>query len=110
MIRYYKAQSPISWEGKHVKGHQDNTIDTKDLDEWTLGNIAVDKEAGKEMARFREVEPGTMMEGESWRLYMDKIPIAGIIERTVNLMLGIKSMQTRWKTMLNFVRRPMEND
>ena len=54
MIRYHKTRSPISWEGKHVKGHQDDTTDPKDLDEWVLGNIAVDKEAGQEMDRFRK--------------------------------------------------------
>ena len=53
------------------------------------------------MDRFQEVEPGIMMEGESWRLYMDNTPIAGNIERTLNLQLGLKSMQTRWKTLLN---------
>jgi len=101
MIRYHKAKSPISWAGKHVKGHQDDNADLQDLDEWALGNIAVDKEADMEMNRFREAEPGPMMEGESWRLRMDDTPIAGNIERTLKHRLGLKSMPTRWKTLLN---------
>ena len=49
----------------------------------------MDKDARKEMDRFREVETGSMLEGESWRSSMNQIPIAGNIKRTIDLLLGV---------------------
>ena len=87
-IQYHVAKSPIQWEGKHVKGHQDDTTNKLNLDEWALGKIVVDAKAGEELLKFRTPETKTMLEGESWRLALNGIPIAGNIERRIKLTLG----------------------
>ena len=88
MIRYHLEKSPIIWEGRHVKGHQDDKVNKEDLDEWTLGNIEVDIEAREELGKFKTTDATRMTEGASWRLAMNDMPIAGNIKRTV--MLGEK--------------------
>ena len=75
MITHQLAKSPIEWEGKFVKGHQDDKYTAQILDEWAIGNVLADQNTKQELQSHRRVEESAMMEGESWRLYKRKIHI-----------------------------------
>jgi hypothetical protein len=44
-IRSIVSETTLEWTWKHVKGHQDDTRETSELDQWSKWNIQMDAEA-----------------------------------------------------------------
>ena len=66
-IRHMVQNSPVQWQPKHVKGHQDSDRKAT-LDEWAIGNIQVDKDANITRESMAEAPPETHLPGELWSL------------------------------------------
>ena len=68
MIRFHLSNSPIKWKNKHVKGHQDNGTEYKDLDIISQANVDVDLLAKIEWQHNREVHDSYVLKGQCWQL------------------------------------------
>ena len=64
-----EPESPIRWEGKHVKGHQDDDTLYEELPILAQANVDVDELAKEELRRQREINDQIRIEGQTWRLY-----------------------------------------
>jgi hypothetical protein len=100
-IRYQMKESPLQWESKWVKGHQDDGDDV--LDEWAIENIEVDNMAGQYWTKMvKELTPvdmpfwermedqrrflrpeSTTMPGETWQLRLGGDKVVGRIDDLV---------------------------
>ena len=86
-IRYHVDKSPVTWEGRHVKGHQDDD-EGAILDEWAVANIRMDGKAEKywklrygQGSRARPAPP--RMQGEGWRVSIDGRPVVSGMDDTL---------------------------
>lgn len=98
LIRYQIEISPIRWEGKHVKGHQDDETPYDELPILAQANVDVDELAKEELRRQREINDQTRVEGQTWRLYDEKKNkwISGDIEKEIRRVVYEDAMQTWW--------------
>jgi hypothetical protein len=98
MIRHHTHNSPITWEGHHVKGNQDEKKYTDDLDDWEVANILAHKDAKEERQLDRERSDESILEGAPWRLLHNGEVISGNIESTLRELFTKEKIQQRWKT------------
>ena len=97
-IRYQLKMSPLCWESKWVRGHQDDDSE-EILDEWAIENIAVDHIAGNYWKKMvREIIPtdqrywdrmdnrtllrprSTKMPGETWQVRINGEKLVGRLD------------------------------
>ena len=81
MIKYHLKQSSIQWVKKHVKGHQDDHQNFKDLDEWSQSNILADQLAKAELRLGNIVKTDCILAGQKWTLRCNGKKITGDVER-----------------------------
>jgi hypothetical protein len=87
--------SPIQWEHKHVKGHQDDT-DTE-LDRWAQLNIEMDGTAKAIWALHQDEQPPELeIEGEYWPLYIVGFKVTGNLDDIVTDHIHGSDLLTRW--------------
>ena len=87
IIRHNMEQGPITWQYKHVKGHQDEDNDGV-LDEWAKANIEADRDAKKYwtikhgQGNKSRPRPGRMP-GEGWRISINGNPVISNMDEKI---------------------------
>ena len=97
LIRLQIQQSPIKWEGIHIKGHQDDYMEYDKLDYIAQGNVDADRYAEEEMDEYRETER-CIIKGIPWHLSHCQRAIAGNIEKRLRLVIHEENMKEVWRT------------
>jgi hypothetical protein len=97
-IRNAMMRSPVKWNKKHIKGHQDADPNAT-LDRWALLNIAMDVEAKAlwlEKVETRQTQRDQIF-GEPWALWIGKRKVSNNVHEAVtNHVSGTKAMEY-WK-------------
>jgi len=96
MIKYHLKQSLIQWVKKHVKGHQDDHKNFKDLDEWSQSNVLADQLADAKLRLGNIVNTNCILAGQNWTLRCNVKKITGAVERLVRNNLHEEPMRKRW--------------
>lgn len=76
VIRHETNSSPITWQHRHVYGHQDEIAGAY-LDEWAVANVEADEAAGQYWSQqyctgSRERPKPGRMPGEGWRVSINQ--------------------------------------
>ena len=67
MIRYHLRSSNIKWEGKHIKGHQDDREKFEQLSTESQANVIADKSAKQELRRRSIALESNQKKGQPWK-------------------------------------------
>ena len=67
-IHFQLKQSPLEWETKHVRGHQDDVKST--LTDWEEANVDVDEQANLARTAMDSIPAQTKLSGETWRVLL----------------------------------------
>lgn len=102
-IRHLIKESPLEWQGKHVKGHQDRkhkNPTNRELDKWALTNIEADKQAKAFMARTQRkpLLPHTSAPppGAGWCLMDGRQAVEKDIDDVLHRWLSKPDLQEYW--------------
>ena len=78
-IHYQLRTSPLQWQTKHVRGHQDDVKTV--LTDWEEANVDVDQQANCARTAMSSIPPQTRLRGETWRVILKKQVINSKLER-----------------------------
>lgn len=88
--------SPIQWEHKHIKGHQEDDGNMV-LDRWALLNIEMDGTAKAVWAFHQDEQPSNIeIEGEYWPLYIAGTKITGNLDEEITNFIHGENILHRW--------------
>ena len=92
--------SPLTWVGKHVKGHQDDTASMDTLDKWARANVEADIQANEYM-NMTESKPtphwhNLRLPGEGWSLYHEGLPIESKLDDYIHKWTSQRTLPAYW--------------
>jgi hypothetical protein len=93
-IRFIKQQSNITYQFKHVKGHQSATTDNP-LDVWANLNNQMDK-AAKLQHQHYELD-GDSIYGAPWAIYINKLKLTSNIPQSIRKHCATKDIKVYWE-------------
>ena len=92
--------SPFKWESKHVKGHEDDTVPSADLDIWARSNIQADTMAKQYWTWVQDEEPiewpNERYKNKGWSMYYNRMPIESKIGENIHMWTSEKPMKEYW--------------
>ena len=95
-IRYLCASSPLQWKFCHVRGHQDDHADARDLDRWAKLNIEMDANAKQHMSIARRSPRHFMVASEPWSIWYQGQKITLDLSNTVYDLVHSNEMKEYW--------------
>ena len=95
-IRYLWASSPLQWKFRHVRGHQDDHADARDLDRWAKLNIEMDANAKQHMSIARRSPRHFMIASEPWSIWYQGQKITSDLSNTVYDLVHSNEMKEYW--------------
>ena len=95
MIRYHLLTSPIQWELQHIKGHQDDAKNFKDLTLESQANVIADKKAKEELKKGNIPVATQYVKGQSWIAICEGQPVTGNVEQRLRILMQ-KEESRRW--------------
>ena len=96
MIRYHLRSSNIKWEGKHIKGHQDNGIKFSELSVEAQANVIADKKAKEELRRREIPIENNNTEGQPWHIKCKGQTITGSAEERLRHTMQVEESKKWW--------------
>ena len=97
-IRDQLQRSPIKWNFKHVKGHQDRTVEFASLSYEAQGNVLADCIASRELTIADT--SGQQEHKRSWELRVNGNEICGNINQRISYEIHKPIMMARWSQLL----------
>lgn len=95
MIRHHIQLSSITWLWNHIKSHQDEGNNFRELSAEAQGNIIVDQLAG-EAHGFPFIWPTQLLLGEPWRCAFAGQYFVGNLKRQLSELIYKPRVQTHW--------------
>jgi hypothetical protein len=70
------SDSKMCWVPLHVKGHQDDTLPSEELNHWSLLNIEMDANAKKMPKRTKVLPRHYTIPHEAWSVWLGDVKLA----------------------------------
>ena len=100
MIRYHLRSSNIQWEGKHIKGHQDDRKKFEHLSIESQANVIADKCAKEELRRRSIALECNQKKGQPWKAVCRGQVITGNAEDRLRYTMQEQESKTWWTKKL----------
>jgi hypothetical protein len=100
MIRYHIRKSPIQWESQHIKGHQDDAKNFKELTLEAQANVIADKKAKEELKDDNIPMATQYVPGQPWMVICDGQKVTGNVEQRLRLLMQQEESKRWWMKKL----------
>jgi len=99
-IRAALAASPITWKWLHIRGHQDETVDRSQLDQWALLNIEMDTNAKawlEHLLQTNYVPRSIFIPGEGWSCWVNGAKFTSLSRQHFNDVIQRRYSEAYWR-------------